>query len=177
VEVMGDNYRGYEINKRGNSISAKATDLLLSKAKEKGKQVKTSIIGYSGTTLKDMKGMIDRELVSSGVNDSVAERAQQATDAWNVNNAQAEVKDALPSRTVNGVSVNVVGNKPENWKGLYNVEIHLYNYNGGNVIARENRLGEGKLIQLLNSGIKSYEKYQGAEREIKSVKVMYVGGK
>ena len=60
-------YRGYSINKRGNSISAIATSDLLEKAS--GKKIKKSIIGYKGTTLSDMKDMIDRELLASGLND------------------------------------------------------------------------------------------------------------
>lgn len=62
-------YRGYNINKRSNSISATATEELLRKAKAKGSNIKKSIIGFRGSSIKDLKDLIDRELLANGLND------------------------------------------------------------------------------------------------------------
>ncbi len=61
-------YRGYNINKRSNSISATATEELLKKAK--GSSLKKSIIGFRGSSIKDLKDLIDRELLAKGLNDT-----------------------------------------------------------------------------------------------------------
>lgn len=63
-------YRGYILSKRGGSSSATAvaTEELIKKAEEKGLKIKTRLIGPRNFPIKDMKNMVDRELLAVGLN-------------------------------------------------------------------------------------------------------------
>lgn len=65
-------YRGYIIRKRGaGSASASITPELEEKAKKRGEKLKKLIIGPNNTSVAAMKEIIDRTLLSVGMNDAV----------------------------------------------------------------------------------------------------------